>query len=436
MGKIPFNDATIQYISLNQYMRDVSRYKHEAATGIRQQMERTLSKADQESFRTYTEMSGKEFLNTREPVRSCSFSLHRLKNFIADIEEATKRYETDDENTGITWTYAVYDNTQDHFASAEADHRGLHTLYGVASINTDSGRILVDAASGDVLSQIIKRERLSLTSEEVSVGILPPDPFNLGHLCPPSCGPPPSPIFQSDARFKSTSYLEPVSLNSNPNVIPSKAVVPSEIPFNDTTIQYITLNQYMRDASRYGNEAAEGIKSQLATITRRGSNKDFQVYTGMSLSDFVASREPVRTCTFSLHRLKNFIADIEKAATGMQISDDNQIRITWTYALYDNTSAHYQTGGPDYRGLHTLYGVPTVNTDSGLVMFDMLSGKSLSQLIKDENMGPTSEEVPASILSPDMFNLGHLCPPSCGPPPSPIGLSDELFKTASYLSQE
>ncbi|HAA17570.1 MAG TPA: hypothetical protein DCP28_01890 [Cytophagales bacterium] len=435
IGKLPFNDTIIQYITLNQYMRDVSRYRREATEGIRQRMVGTIKRADQEAFISYTEMSGEDFLSTREPVRSCSFSLHRLKNFIGDIEAATKRYEVDDERTGITWTYAIYDNTQDH-VSKEADYRGLHTLYGVASIDTDSGRIMIDAATGNILSEIIKREQFSLKTEEFSIGILPPDPFNLGHLCPPSCGPPPSPIYQSDDRFKTASYLEPVALTNTLVFSPAKGQGPNEIPFHDTTIQYITLNQYMRDVSRYGTEAVAGIQNELNAIVKEGNDRNFQNYAGTSLRNFVAGREPVRSCTFSLHRLKNFIADIEQAAATKKITDDQQIKITWTYALYDNTKAHYQAGGPDYRGLHTLYGVPTVNTDSGWVMFDMLSGDALSQIIEKEDLKPGSEEVPVSILSPDLFNLGHLCPPSCGPPPSPIGLSDELFDAASYLSKE
>lgn len=173
---IPLNKQTLVYVPLDQYLKDVGRFNNEVSRGVN---DKFINMATQ-----YPEFAGKN------PSRHVTFSLHRLKNFIYEIERLSEQEGVDVDSMGITWSFAIYDHDADH--NGATDLRSQQTLYGMPS------RLMPDGtyAPVDIYHDFSAMGRKAMTWVETGVdpigdertGILESDnAFNRGNLCPPIC---------------------------------------------------------------------------------------------------------------------------------------------------------------------------------------------------------------------------------------------------------
>lgn len=179
---IPFEKVDLQYVPLERYLKDVGRFKNEVAVHIEKEYD-SLSALN-------ADFKGKL------PSRHCTFSLPRLKSFIHEIDSLAKVNGRDPKDMAITWSYAIYDHSEDH--QGDADLRSMQTLYGLPSERTEKGAYEpVDLYNSfkPLDEKVIKivEQGMEFGRDERS-GILSngengdgPDAFNRGHLCPAVC---------------------------------------------------------------------------------------------------------------------------------------------------------------------------------------------------------------------------------------------------------
>ena len=204
-----------------------------------------------------------------------------------------------------------------------------------------------------------------------------------------------------------------VNPNSSP-VVASTLAPPAPqgpcIPYQQDSLDFIPVEQYLKDIQRFQWEIGEHTTKQLQNINMR----------------FYDTKQASRQCTFSLHRLKNFIALIEQKAAEHKIKPE-LLGITWNYAIYDNTTAHYSEKRGDYRSLMTLYGVPSMFTEKGSQLVDINDFDLLGPKLASGATGGGNKSIAIVGLESDesAFNFGYMCPPTCD-----IG-QETLFEYAS-----
>jgi len=178
------------------------------------------------------------------------------------------------------------------------------------------------------------------------------------------------------------------------------------ISYNPENVITVPLGEYLRDAQRYQNVIGKNASKVLADI--KGAK--VEEWQGVN----------TRQVTFSLHRLKNFIAAIEDAAQqpGVNIDVDS-LGITWTFAVYDSEMNHvFPSSGTDYRQQQTLYGVPSrLMGDNTVELVDILDKcKPVVDRLKSSGYAAADNYEFAALYTGgpnDIFNFGHLCPPNC-----------------------
>lgn len=198
LGCIPFKKQPLRYVPLDQYLRDVDRFDQEVGQYTTERLNSLSTRGRQ--FAGYEE---------KQASRQCTFSLARLKNFIYVIEEAALRNGQNTDSLGITWSYALYDNHRSHHVNGN-DFRSLQTLYGMPSLLTPQGVMLVDINKG--FGQLGKTAIYDInnhnTHQLVALGPEEDPIFNFGSMCPPACTPDDLNLFKL-AEDQQASYLTP-----------------------------------------------------------------------------------------------------------------------------------------------------------------------------------------------------------------------------------
>lgn len=198
-GYIGYRKDTIDYITIGQYMRDVSRFENEVNATITDSLMALTSR--KRFIAKYKNQRAYVSFNSRKASRQVTFSLHRLKNFIADIESSARLQGIDDSKLGITWSFALYDMDSSHIINGN-DYRSLHTLYGVPTVKTDTGREIVNLSDWVPLHYYAQKIAEDSSGSPLADDVFPilapnADAFNLGQLCPPNCDPDPDPLYDA-----------------------------------------------------------------------------------------------------------------------------------------------------------------------------------------------------------------------------------------------
>ncbi|MEL6533916.1 MAG: hypothetical protein AAFQ98_00825 [Bacteroidota bacterium] len=196
---IPFNPDSVNYVSLDEFKRDVARFQKEIGSGETRDLQQVSNRREaadvDRAFEGYED---------KLASRQVTFTLHRLKNYIHEVEQAAMASGINLNRLAITWSFAIYDHTDSH--NEERDHRSLQTLYGLPSVVGGNGAKLyvgidnkLEPLRNAALNQEVQAsfiQQIALTSirdtekeNAVSLIIGPEDAaFNRGYLCPPSCG--------------------------------------------------------------------------------------------------------------------------------------------------------------------------------------------------------------------------------------------------------